>query len=360
MADLATRMKRAREQVHVPWTDAQSRALERALPILRRRRRLRRAGLSTLALLLLAFGVRGRLRHEQPPAQAVVVVDRTLRFVDGSIAQPLTDDAIVRLETRTATRSVTKLVRGGARFAVVHDPSRVFRVEADDVAVEVLGTRFIVERVAERVRVSVESGRVRVLWGAEHAELAAGESDMYPHAVVAMIPRAPKPTPPLVEPAPTEDRRSQRWNALAQDGQFDQAYDELKRRGAPPVRDEPAELLAAADVARLSHHPIDALEPLERMLHAHASDARAPLAAFTLGRILLEDLGRPREAANAFVKAQALASDGVLVPDALAREVEAWSRAGDADQAHARAAEYLRRFPTGSRVRSVRRYGGLD
>jgi hypothetical protein len=40
--------------------------------------------------------------------------------------------------------------------------------------------------------------------------------------------------------------------------------------------------------------------------------------------------------------------------------VEAWSRAGEMGRARARAEDYLRRFPDGSRVRSVHRYGGLE
>jgi transmembrane sensor len=149
-----------------------------------------------------------------------------------------------------------------------------------------------------------------------------------------------------------------KWKTLADDGDFDAAYVEMRRSGA--LRDQPEELLVAADVARLSHHPSEAVAPLERLVRDHARDPRAPLAAFTLGRVLLEDLGRPHEAADAFVAVSRLAPDGPLAPDALAREVEAWSRAGETGRARARAEEYLRRFPAGSRVRSVHRYGGLE
>jgi hypothetical protein len=60
---------------------------------------------------------------------------------------------------------------------------------------------------------------------------------------------------------------------------------------------------------------------------AFRSDPRAPLAAFTLGRVLLRELARPREAAAAFAQARALAPRGPFVEDALAREVEAWLQA---------------------------------
>jgi transmembrane sensor len=126
------------------------------------------------------------------------------------------------------------------------------------------------------------------------------------------------------------------------------------------LRDDAAELLLAADVMRLSHHPAEAVDPLERVVRVHADDPRAPLAAFTLGRVLLDELGQPKAAAAAFAKVQLLAPDGQLTQDALAREAEAWSRAGDMNQARARAREYVARFPEGFHLKSVRRFGGLD
>jgi transmembrane sensor len=99
---------------------------------------------------------------------------------------------------------------------------------------------------------------------------------------------------------------------------------------------------------------------LERVVAQHASDSRAPLAAFTLGRVLLDQLGRPHEAAQAFAAARRLAPGGALAQDALAREVESWSRAGEADFARARAQEFIRLYPTSRRKKAVRRFGGLE
>ena len=94
------------------------------------------------------------------------------------------------------------------------------------------------------------------------------------------------------------------------------------------------DLLLAGDVARLSGHAAAAVAPLSRAVTLHPGDPRAPLAAFTLGRVHLEDLGAPRDAAIAFARARELAPDGPLAEDALAREVEAWSRAGEAEREH--------------------------
>jgi hypothetical protein len=129
---------------------------------------------------------------------------------------------------------------------------------------------------------------------------------------------------------------------------------------AEPVPERAEDLLNAADVMRLSHHPEEAVRPLQRIVRDHATDPRAPLAAFTLGRVLLDDLDRPRDAAAAFADALRLAPDGPLAEDALAREVEAMARAGDATSARSLADDYIQRFPHGLKLRSVRRLGGIE
>lgn len=170
---------------------------------------------------------------------------------------------------------------------------------------------------------------------------------------------------PAAEPATPGPAAAPSWQQLAHEGQFERAYERSFGSAARPSDPKlsPVELLLLADVARLSHHPADAVAPLERLLRTNLTDPRAPLAAFTLGRVLLDDLGRPREAADAFARAQNLdvqGTDGPMAQDALAREVEAWSRAGEPQRARERALEYVRRYPTGRRLRSVRHYGELD
>jgi transmembrane sensor len=126
---------------------------------------------------------------------------------------------------------------------------------------------------------------------------------------------------------------------------------------APAV--ETAEsLLAAADAARLQGRAQEGAALLRRIVKDHRSDPRAPLAAFTLGRVLLMELGQPGQAAAAFAEARALAPGGPFAEDALAREVEAWAKAGDAAKARVRAQDYLRSYPSGRRVPTVRALGG--
>jgi len=194
------------------------------------------------------------------------------------------------------------------------------------------------------------------------------------HAPVAPRPPAPEPAiapqppehhankPPVVHekvvrpsapPAPAEPATT--WRDAAARGDYAAAWHDF----APPLDTMP-DLLLAGDVARLSGHPQAAVEPLGRAIALHADDPRAPLAAFTLGRVHLEDLGAPRDAALAFARARELAPDGPLAEDALAREVEAWSRAGETDVARARAQSYLEHYPHGRRAHAVRKFGGLE
>ena len=357
MDELARQMEQARDHLLVRWSDERAVELAQALAGRRRRRAMMRAvAAGAVVLVAIVAGVVA-WRHATVVASRRDLTDRTIRFADGSTATPLTADTVLRT-TSEQGRIVVEIERGSARFAVVHDPTRVLTVDAGEVRVEDIGTRFTVERVGRRARVSVEDGRVAVAWAAGSAELDAGQRGLFPPEPRAL---PPAPEPPQTS-APSRRapraRESKTWKALAEEGDFEQAYERMPR--PPGLRDVPEDLLSAADVARLSHHAADAVDPLRRVIREHAQDPRAPLAGFTLGRILLEELGRPREAAEAFAAVQALAPDGPLVQDALAREVESWSRAGDAERARISAEDYMRRFPDGSRVRSVRRYGGLD
>jgi RNA polymerase sigma factor (sigma-70 family) len=70
--------------------------------------------------------------------------------------------------------------------------------------------------------------------------------------------------------------------------------------------------------------------------------------------------GRERRVIAAGETRLELAPDGPLAEDALAREVEAWSRCGEVEIARARATTYSQRYPRGRRAQMVRRFGGLE
>jgi transmembrane sensor len=113
------------------------------------------------------------------------------------------------------------------------------------------------------------------------------------------------------------------------------------------------DLLALADVARLSGRPAEAVVPLERILSEFASDAQAPLAAFALGRLELDSLGRARAAASAFRRALDLGIPSGLREDVVARLVEACARSGDFVAARQVADAYQREFPSGRHARAI-------
>lgn len=355
--DLAHQLNEARERFEPRWDDARSAHVRAGMSARARTHRRRRVAIAAAVVLVL-----GVVALSLRPAPSVVAIE------------PLAQANVVTLE-RTATLERFRVEQHGAWFDVT--PSRkTVRVEAGDVVVEVLGTRFLVERVEARVHVVVERGVVRVSSRGVVRTLETGASGWFPEEPAVEAPKPVEPAPEVV-PAPVEPpeeptktvesprrptkrkpvmKEDTTWRVLAQSGDFDAAWRAMKT--APAPRDEPAELLLAADVARLSRHPEEALAPLRRVLEAHAKDPRAPLAAFTLGRVLLDDLGRPKEAAVAFERARWLAPEAPLAEDALAREVEALSRA-QSPEAKARAETFVQRYPSSARLRAVRHFGGL-
>jgi hypothetical protein len=67
------------------------------------------------------------------------------------------------------------------------------------------------------------------------------------------------------------------------------------------------------------------------------------------------ELARPRQAAVSFARCRALDRRGELAADALAREVDSWSAAGETALARQRAAEYIRAYPRGERWEDLRK-----
>jgi len=149
-----------------------------------------------------------------------------------------------------------------------------------------------------------------------------------------------------------------RWVTLAGERRFGEAYGLLRR---VPLRDlsDPDDLMLAADVARQAGRPDRAVPFLERVVKEHPSEVSAQLAGFSLGKIYLDNLGAPALAARSFAAVRAMAPGGGLAQDALAREVEAWSRAGESGRARDAALEYARLYPRGRRLAAVRDLGGI-
>ena len=340
---------------------------------LRRRGRRRVAASALLLGVVMATGVsylllRGTRESGKAPLVVQDSIGHELRFSDGSSARMLDDRSQVEVATVTAHAIDVRLTAGRGEFDVVPDPGRTFTVHVDGMVVRVLGTRFRVEREGQGAYVSVYRGKVEVLWPGGARVLAEGQTGRFPDEVANPSPEAEEPN--RVEPAtpvlsaaelshPAAPISRARFRALATRGRYAEAYRVLA--GAPGVVDSGAEdLILAADAARLSGHPAEATPYLERIVRKYRDDVRAPLAAFTLGRMLLYQLGRPAEAADAFALVRKILPEGPLSADALAREAEAADRAGQRERARSLAEAYVSKYPSGRRLESVRRYGQIE
>jgi transmembrane sensor len=394
--DRRIRLHEALGHVGEDWNGTRLAQGRRALHRKRRRRRAARAlsgsavvaAAAVVAWLALPSGAPG-VGMEAPP-----VADGTMRFHDGSSFLPLDARAALTVEHDGAEDIRVALLEGAGRFDVVPDAERHFVVDVRGVRVEVLGTQFETELDGSRVYVRVLQGRVLVTWSGGRRILTRGQSGLFPIGsdVAAAgrepleddAPSAEDAPPSLSEPSandleavdmtfdegdpavvPLQRSRAPRrattktpstntedWRRLARRGDYASAYHASRRQA---VGTDIEDLLLAADAARLSGHPRDAVTYLHRAVKIYPKEPRAHLAAFTLGRVYLQ-LGRQAEAAESFATARRLDTKGVLGEQALAREVEAWAGAGKSGKATARAREYEKVFPGGRYTERVRRY----
>lgn len=122
---------------------------------------------------------------------------------------------------------------------------------------------------------------------------------------------------------------------------------------------QPDDLLLAVDVLRGQRRHRDALRLLDRVIHSAPTSEDAGTARFIKGRLLLGPLGKPCAATRTFAAVDQAKARRSMVEDALALEVEAWSKCGRDEIATERAHEFLRRFPKSHQSTSVRRAGRL-
>jgi transmembrane sensor len=370
MSDLAERARATGEQVDAGYDARRTEAALAGLHGKLRRRRARRIALGSAAgmLCLLAgslWAVRGW--HQSHTQASAARTKALFSLTDGSVVTSV--DPASRLLAKTVSPKLVELelVAGSARFEVAPDREREFRVRAGRVGIVVVGTKFQVERHGERTTVSVQAGKVRVAWERGQQLLEPGERGSFPPVETA---GEAAPTPAAEAPAPEPEAPSAGpraaplhpapdWRALANRGDFTAAYRALRDRAKPVTPTNVDDLLLAADVSRQAGHAADSVPYLERALAAHEGDARFAVVAFTLGRVRMSDLDDPAGAALAFAQARAVAPRGPLAEDALAREIEARSKSGDRTAARALAEEYVKLWPSGSRLRAVRHFGGL-
>ena len=268
-------------------------------------------------------------------------------LADGSSIELLSDS---RLEVLTNTGSVfvTSLKRGVGAFEVKAGGPRQWVVDCGFVAVEVVGTRFRVQRDPDKVTVAVERGKVRLRGEGVDRLLTAGESTTVEN---------PRPTPG-VESSVTESGAAEHANEPSERASEDTPEGESEVALAPSAGvsrgDDWERLLRRADSARRNGDRAQAMALLRRVARDCPDQPRRKLAAFTLARLQMDE--DPSGAAETLSGAL---DDGMtrgLRDDAMARLVEAYARAGDREEARRVAAEYEYRYPRGRHLDEVRHW----
>lgn len=168
------------------WKDLESgpqcSALAQAMKDRRTRRRLLKGG--TLGLLLAGMG--GGVLHYQRRNAPLWQLARHTEAGDLLGHETLQDGSTLVLNAGSAvdvrfSRSERRvaLIAGEVIFDVAHEPERPFVIDSGPARITVLGTRFAVNRLAGRVRVSVDRGTVRMdggpFWRRQHLVLEAGQ-----------------------------------------------------------------------------------------------------------------------------------------------------------------------------------------
>ncbi len=296
----------------------------------------------------------------EPFPQAIVATERTLhRFSDGSSLDVSANTALDLLENSEAAVRFS-LKKGHARFDIRPGGSRLWQVVCGEVNVVVLGTAFSVERDESHVSVNVERGEVSVhgtgvKYGAER--LVAGQSlrvvseetqASSPEPLKAANSVAPERSEPKPDDKDTEAKQ-RNWNQHAVTGAYAEAFaDPGSSCAATRVKqtDNVDELFQLADAARFSGQLTDAIAPLTAIVNNHAGSAKAGLAAYTLGRLYLDQLSMPEKAAALLEKALVLGIPGALQEAAMANRIKALWLLNDYRKS-ALAKEYLARYPRG-------------
>lgn len=231
------------------------------------------------------------------------------------------DDATQLEVTRSGNDSAQlQLHVGGVRIA---GGSQV-RLTTGRVDIRAQRAVFSAQAHDQTLEVSVERGTIDLAWPGQHRQLTAGASMSVPTLGSPSDPGPPAPLPaviaPPADPAPAEPPPA----AASQD----------------PVED----LLRSADASRRSGDTAAAIALLRRA--SEIADPRRPTVLFTLGKLLL-GAGRADDAAGVFAEAARTDPHGLLLEDALAREIEAWAAANQLERAQARARAYLAQYPHG-------------
>jgi hypothetical protein len=140
-----------------------------------RRRYLSAMAVAALALTAALLWTFGKFESPPPLTSRLVTSGDMTRTSVGDVTIDLARDSALLVTGNETGGFEAVLEYGTASFAVPERGGRApFRVRAADVRVEVVGTRFTVWHMRERVRVAVSRGTVRVAFEAETLLLREG------------------------------------------------------------------------------------------------------------------------------------------------------------------------------------------
>jgi len=329
------------------------------------------------ALVVLLMGqspATGPLRLEggrDVPAKMTSGREGRLAFDDASAIEVATGTELDLLESTGSVFAMA--MRAGALAVEVHPGGpRAWRVECGPVTVEVVGTRFHVERTPRFVRVAVDRGVVLVRGEPvpDHVvRLVAGQSIVVPLGTSDPAPSAAAESAPVIEPsAPTPEPTPAattmvessappaRRASVREPAPSASSPTALSANPAPPNAPGAAADLTEADAMRRAGRYMEAAAILERFLVIHGGEPSASLAEFSLGRLYLDALGDPARASGHFERALDHGLPVALTEDAIGRLTEASARAGNVPRACAAAASYHARYPNGRHAATVDRW----
>jgi hypothetical protein len=284
----------------------------------RRWRGLRPVALGAVALVAVAATLLIWLRAPASPERGDGAETFARLVTEDSPTTISFSDASISIAPRTAVllhrdSSTVVIERGSASFAVAARLQRpAFLVVAGDATVRVVGTRFQVQRRADEVTVSVQEGKVEVLYRGEVHSVFAGAS-------WTSVPPAPAAAAPV-------DRID-----LLEDSSLGDTAPEAAP--APASADKPVR-------RRRSPEPTQAVSPQEI----------SPRALFEAATKL--EPSEPQEAMRQYL--QLSSRDDAWGANALFAAVRLAFDTGRPERARDLARRYLRRFPTGANLADVK------
>ena len=307
-----------------------------------------------------------------------------LSFSDGTRIQ-MAAEARGRVVELDRNGGRIALEDGRAHVQVVHRAKARWVFEAGPFAIRVHGTAFSLgwNARASRLDLRMDSGIVSVTGPVSGGEIflragetlsvgladraaaaaPAGAASAVPAATAAPAEtperaRAPAERPPAAVVAVETPRGgsvgarpSANWVSLLADGQAAVIVADAERRGVDRALADcsSAELAALADAARFQRNESLARKALFAQRRRFPRSVRAAEASFLLGRLDDESPGGGSERALTWYdRYLAEARGGAYVSEALGRKMMVLERSGRRTEAATIAADYLRRFPSGT------------